>query len=184
MRRFYLLSIFLINAWGFTGWCQSNNKILKLIPQVYADSIFITQEMEKGTLLSYKKFRKNKFIPANSQEIKSFHTTMLLGTGTYLYNYLQDSCSRFKPIVVKPNGYFSTRFIVKFMYSEGEILLIRDMPLAKLSKDPLAAERPENYTMTIAFNIPNLQERLRMQNKLVAYFTKGNLVWRMINKNE
>ncbi len=84
MRRFYLLSIFLINAWGFTGWCQSNNKILKLIPQVYADSIFITQEMEKGTLLSYKKFRKNKFIPANSQEKNPLYNHVV----GKLYNYV------------------------------------------------------------------------------------------------
>lgn len=100
---------------------------------------------------------------------------MLLGSATYLYDYLKDKYPNFSPVVVKPNSFTTTTFYIKYKFDKGEIFIIRTMNHSKLLSDPLAAENPQNYSLLYAFNFNNYDDQKEIENLIKIYANKSHM---------
>ncbi len=144
--------------------------------------LMCTSEKEKGLLLSYNQFKDGNFIAASETEQKMLLTTMLLGSGTFLYEYLKANFSDFKAKVVKPNGFITTSFEVKYKFGNNEILVIRKMESKKLLLNPLAAEDPKNYHLIFAFDIKEKHVFTEVQTALTNYLKQHEISFEMKNR--
>lgn len=157
---------------------QLIEKYTKNIPEKYTCLIY-TNEKEKGMLLSYEQFSKGNFVAASKTEEATLLTTMLLGSGTFLYQYLESEFSDFKPMVIKPNGFTSTTFEVKYTFGGNEVLVIRKMENKKLLLNPMAAENPKNYHLIYAFDMKEGNELKAIQSALISYLEQNDIAYEM-----
>lgn len=146
-KKFVLL--FFMTCTSLTLFGQFKSKDVKSLSRNY-EYVIETRENHKGWLLSYKQFKRGVFADASNTERATFMTTMLLGSGDYLYKYLQDHSMKFSPEVNKPNGFTSTKFIITYKSEDVEVRLIRKMVYGS-TLIPGAAENPENYGMLVGF---------------------------------
>jgi len=154
---------------------QFKEKHFKKIPNGFSKNYLITHEITIGRRLSYKSFKKGEFISATEKEVKNFMNTMLLGSATYLFDYLKGKYPDFSPEVVKPNGFTTSTFYIKYKLNKGEIFIIRTMDHNKLWIDPYAAEKPENYSILYAFNFQNSNDQKEIENLIAIYAAESKI---------
>lgn len=152
-----------------SGYCQFKKKHLDKIPDKFAKEYLITYEFLAGRRLSYESFKKGKFVTASEREVNNLMNTMLLGSATYLFDYLKSHYPDFSPEVVKPNGFTTATFYIKYKFDKGEVFIIRTLINNKLLSDPLAAENPRNYLMLYAFKFDNYNDQKEIEDILRTY---------------
>ena len=159
-----------------------NKKYLKKVPDNFSDDIILTCENEKGNLLGFKEFKNGQFKLASDKQRKTLMTTMLMGTATHIYNHLESTFPEFKAEVLKPNGFTSTSFSIKYIYNKGEIFIIRFMKKINFFKGPTAAEDPKNYSLLIAFNFENKKDQEDIETLITEYLMRNNVKSERIKK--
>tara|TARA_B110000483_G_C18087051_1_gene500433 strand:+ start:549 stop:1100 length:552 start_codon:yes stop_codon:yes gene_type:complete len=173
-RKLYILISILIFS-NTLVFAQISETHINNIPEDYSDGFTVTCEKEVGKRLSYKSFKRGEFVDANQKEIRNSMNTMLLGSATALFDYLKETYEDFQPIVIKPNGFTSTSFYIKYKYSKGEIFIIRTMKSKEFLKGPFAAENPENYNLLFAFNFDEDEDQKEVENILNKYIEENYL---------
>lgn len=173
------MSIFLL--FPNLSHCQITEKAFGKISGNYTNLIY-TQENEKGLLMSYKKFKKGSFIEASEIEKNTLMTTMLLGSATHLYNYLSDRYTDFKPVVIKPNGFTSSSFQIKYEFLEGSIYIKRIF-IKKDGSNLMAAEDPNNYSLIYGFDINDEKISNEIINLLIQHWNSNNIKFGSVERN-
>jgi len=163
------------------GYCQIPEKELGKIPENYSNLIY-SQESDKGLLMSYKKFKKGSFIEASEIEKNTLMTTMLLGSATHLYNYLSDQYADFKPVVIKPNGFISTSFQIKYEFLGGSIYIKRIF-IKKDGSNLMAAEDPNNYSLIYGFDINEEKISNEIINLLTQHWNSNNINFERVERD-
>ncbi|WP_373520702.1 hypothetical protein [Aquiflexum sp.] len=148
------------------GHCQITDKELGKTPSNYT-ILLHSRENEKGLLMSYKEFKNGSIIEASEKEKNTLMTTMLLGSATSLYNYLSHTYSDFKPVVIKPNGFTTTSFQIKYEFSEGSIYITRIFK-NQSGLNLMAAEDPNNYILLYGFDIKDQ----KISNEIIDHLTR------------
>ena len=169
--------MFIPNSYG-----QIKDKHLKRIPDRFESQGIITREKEKGRRLSFKELKKGNFIDASPKEIDNYKNVMLLGTGTFLYDYLSNQYPDFEPFVIKPSGISTVVFIITYKFKDGELLLLRFMDNKKMLKEKYAAENAKNYSLLICFNFENEFKKQKLKSKIKEYLFKNNLTYSEFTK--
>ncbi len=170
--------IFISNSYG-----QLKKKHLKRIPDRFENQCLITNEREKGRRLSFKELKKGKFVEASQKEIDNYKNVMLLGTGTFLYDYLNDKYPDFQPTVIKPSGMSTLVFIITYKFNDGEILLLRFMDnRKKIWKDIYSVENAKNYSLLICFNIKDEFEKQKLKSTIKEYIMENDLTYSEFTK--
>ncbi len=159
-----------------------NKKYLKRVPANFSDDIILTYENDQGSLLGFKQFKNGKFKPASDIQRMTSLTTMLLGTATHIYNHLESTFPEFKAEVLKPNGFTSASFSIKYIYNKGEIFIIRYLEKTKFFKGLLATEYPKNYSLLIAFNFENNKDQEDIEALITEYLMANNVKSKRIKK--
>jgi len=168
-----ILTLLVVFVTANVSFCQFSKKLISKIPEKYTDLIE-TRENEKGMLLSYSKFSEGQFQLATEKEESNLMTTMLLGSATFLYEYLKEEYVSFEPIVLKPNGFTSTAFEIEFNYEMGSIYILRKMLYGNIL-NPLVAENPNNYGLIFGFDIKDSSEKERIINYLNQFFSENEV---------
>lgn len=153
----------------------------KSIPASFTGPKIITSENEKGLLMSYKNFKRGKIAPASEGEINRLMTTMLLGSGTLIYNYLKSNCESLVIDVLEPNGFFSTSFVLTLECDGNHVLLMRSMDNRLLLGNAMAAEDPSNYSLLISFDYLDQKAESDIRQLLVSYLETNKLSYKEIN---
>ncbi len=179
LRIFITLSIVLYSTNGF---CQFEKKHLEKIPDEFSKEYLITYEFESGRRLSYSSFKNGDFVCASENEINNFMNTMLLGSATYLFDYLKSKYPTFSPEVVKANGFTSTTFYIKYKFDKGEIFIIRIMTKNKFLSDPLAAENPGNYSLLYAYKFEKQDDQKEIEDFIKNYAFENQMKIENLNK--
>jgi hypothetical protein len=173
-----LLSIFLLSSNKM--YAQFSAKDIAKVPLSY-QNLMETHENEKGFLMSYKKFKKGNFEAASQGEKLTLMTTMLLGSATYLYNYLQENeKDSFTPLVLKPNGFTTTVFQIEYKYAKGSIFIMRKLLYANIFLNSFAAEDPNSYGLLYGFDIPDKEEKQKIITLLKEYFAVKQIAYQDI----
>lgn len=122
MKKSIIITLLLISLSNV--FSQFSNKHFKKIPSEFSNKYLITHEIEAGRRLSYKSFKAGKFESATDSEIKNLMNTMLLGSATHLFDYLNVQYSDFSPEVIKSNGFTSTTFYIKYNLKKEKFSLL------------------------------------------------------------
>lgn len=159
---------------------QRSIDIFDEIPDNFRDPI-IAMENEKGLLMSFRQFKKGKFVEASEREKRTLMTTMLLGSGTLLYNYFLKEYPDFSPVVLQPNGFTRSSFKIKYVLGHGEIFVMRLMH-GLASSGAMAAEDPKNYALVYAFDFDDEKEMTDIKNTLIQILEENEIQYQMLDK--
>ncbi|MDP2189715.1 MAG: hypothetical protein Q8J69_13640 [Sphingobacteriaceae bacterium] len=162
------------------GFAQVKDKYLKKMPSNY-DHLLCAREKEKGLLMSFNNFKNGKIEAATLPEINTLMTTMLLGSGTYLFELLSKKYPDFKPVVVRPNGYTSTSFQIRYDFQHGSIYLMRIFSNSR-GLGLMAAEYPENYLLLYGFDIKDETILKELREQLVQYMKSNYFEFSNVEK--
>lgn len=180
IKVFILLSILFTSTDSFS---QFKNRHFKAIPEGFSKDYLITREIVSGRRLSYESFKNGDFVRASEEEEKNLKNTMLLGSATYLFDYLKEKYPNFSPVVVQPNGYTSTSFYINFKFDKGEIYIIRTINSNNLFlMDPFAAENPRNYSLLYAFKFENYNDQKEIKDLIKNYAYESNMTILTLSK--
>lgn len=175
-----LLSILFISTDSFS---QFKNRHFKAIPEGFSKDYLVTREIVSGRRLSYESFKNGDFVCATQEEVNNLKNTMLLGSATYLFDYLKEKYPNFSPKVVQPNGHTSTSFYINYKFDKGEIYIIRNINSYNLLLyDPFAAENPRNYSLLYAFKFENYNDQKEIEDLIKNYAYEINMPFQILNK--
>ncbi|KXX66514.1 hypothetical protein [Flammeovirga sp. SJP92] len=152
---------------------QFKKREIKKFTQKY-NLVISTSEKEVGHLLSFKNFSKGVFVPANEKEKSTLMTTMLLGSLSHLYDFLEDN-KKGEFIVHFPNSYTSSKFLVEYKFDSGSVFVMRKMIYGNLFLEPFSAEDPNNYGLLFGFAINSENDLQLLINTLKEYWITNNI---------
>jgi hypothetical protein len=158
---------------------QFKAKDYKQIPSEY-EVVIETRENESGCYLSYKNFKKGNIELANRRELATLMTTMMLGSGTYLYTKFQSEFSdNFHYKILKSNSFSSTKFKLLFQSPNLDVIIFRKLIYAS----PLLAgnaEIPNNYGMIIAFHQKDGNEDTSIIDEYLSFLKSKDVSYKII----
>ncbi len=165
--------LFLCLFFTVTNAAQFKEKDFKDIPSRFK-IVFETRENEKGLQVSYKDFKAGKITAASDREISNYMNTMLLGSGTFWFQYFTDNLDNFTYDVIKSNGFTSSKFTVLLKSDLIDVYMIRQLLYSSVLKNTKAAENPNNYGMIIAIDLKNSPESSSVYIEKYEMFVKSN----------
>lgn len=89
--KVFILLVLVLLFTSNDSFSQFKNRHFKAIPEGFSKDYLITREIESGRRLSYEPFKNGDFVKASEEEEINLKNTMLLGSATYLFDYLKVS---------------------------------------------------------------------------------------------
>lgn len=156
MKKFFLIYLmFFLSQNSFSQYKRYFNRELKN----YENYVF-AKEQDVGRLLNWRDFRKRHITTWNGKG----ESTMLLGSATYLYDYLKDKYPDFEAKVIKRKS----QWHIRFNFNETSIDLFKRLQLKRQWQDQFAYQRPENYW--VAYGFDNKDNRLNEAISVLKYY--------------
>ena len=157
MHKKFIFSLILV-CLSQLSYGQYKNTFKKEL-EAYKNFIY-ANEQDVGRFLNWTKFRQKQIATweGNGQ------STMLLGSATYLHDFLQKNYPDFKATVLKAKSQWK----IRFTFNGTTIDIYKRLQLKRQWSDQYAYQKPDNYWLAYAFD--QNDERLSKAISVIHYY--------------
>ncbi len=157
MTKKLLFSLFLVSLTQ-SSFGQYKNYFEKELA-VY-QSYIIANEQDVGRFMNWSKFRQKQIVTWEGKG----QSTMLLGSATYLHDFLEKAYPDFKATVIKAKSQWQ----IRFNFNGTSIDIYKRLQLKRQWRDQFAYQKPDNYWLAYGFD--QKDERLSKAISVIHYY--------------